>query len=253
MELRSAIGRWRRNRHRLHHFDPLCYGRDFIAEIPVRLPHHPIRTVFDVGANIGITAMQFADAFPAAAVYAFEPVAENFAAMRSNLIGKPDIKRLNVALGAAKGTALIRVDHEHPSTCNIVAEETELTSEVAVETIDGFCSTENVSEVDILKIDTEGYELPVLEGASRMLREQRVALIKAECAVDPDDNWHTQFGDLCAVLHPLDYRLFGLYEQYECWIKPKPRLRRFDAAFVSRKVFEARGDQTHVTNFRGRR
>jgi hypothetical protein len=84
MSLRSSIGRWRRIRERQRYHDPFCYGRDFIEEISKRLPHLPMRIIFDVGAWNGVTAMQFSDAFPYARVFAFEPVDENFRKIRNS-------------------------------------------------------------------------------------------------------------------------------------------------------------------------
>jgi hypothetical protein len=83
-QLRHAAGRTLRNfrRNRVGGF-----GHDFIADIRERLPHVQIRTVFDVGAHIGMTAIEFSDEFPEAIVHAFEPQPGNFARMTSNLVG----------------------------------------------------------------------------------------------------------------------------------------------------------------------
>ena len=91
-----------------------------------------------------------------------------------------------------------------------------------------------------MKIDVEGHELQVLKGARGLLAAQRIALIKAECAVDPNSDWHTPFFALCDFLLPLGYRLLGIYEQRECWQKKLPSIRMFDAAFVSKKATAAK-------------
>jgi FkbM family methyltransferase len=229
--LRSSIGRSIRVRQRTSYNRGI--GRDFISEISGRLPDIQIKTIFDVGAYIGLTAMEFSDAFPSATVFAFEPVSDSFRKMQQVLIGKPDIRKYQIALGSAKTTGHIHIDPEHMSTCSILDAPDSSTQAIKIETIDGFCTENKIASIDVMKIDTEGHELQVLAGARAMLSSRAISLIKLECAVDPDSDNHTQFLDICEILHPLGYRLFGLYDQFECYIDPKPKLRRFDAAFIS--------------------
>jgi FkbM family methyltransferase len=58
--------------------------------------------------------------------------------------------------------------------------EIALRSQVKLETMDDYTSLNQISYVDILKIDTQGFELEVLKGAARMMREHRIRLIYAE-------------------------------------------------------------------------
>lgn len=241
--LRSIIGTALRNHRRRHDHDPHCFGLNFISEVQSRMAHWPIRIIFDVGANIGITALEFSDSFPGAAIYAFEPVRSNFKQMEQNLIGKSEIKRLPIGLGAKPEDVLIHVDPEHPRACSIMHELSDLRTEtIRLDSIDHFCAQNKIDEVDLLKIDVEGYEPMVIEGAKKMLSEQRIAIIKAECSLDPDTDWHTPFPTLCDTLLPLGYRVFGFYDQYECWIKRLPALRHFDVAFVSKRASESRSN-----------
>lgn len=73
---RANIGRAVRNFRRR---PSKSQGIDFIAEIKSRLPQLEIKTIFDVGAHIGLTALEYSDAFPDAEVYAFEPSATSSA------------------------------------------------------------------------------------------------------------------------------------------------------------------------------
>jgi hypothetical protein len=51
---------------------------------------------------------------------------------------------------------------------------------VSVVTLDEFCKQHSVEVIDLLKIDTEGHDLKVLQGASRLLAEGRITLIQFE-------------------------------------------------------------------------
>lgn len=51
---------------------------------------------------------------------------------------------------------------------------------VTVTTIDDYCSERGISNIDILKSDTQGFDLEVLRGAQHMLEERRIQLVYLE-------------------------------------------------------------------------
>ena len=103
-----------------------------------------------------------------------------------------------------------------------------------IDTVDRFCDQGGIDQIHFMKVDVEGHEMPVLEGAASMLRGGRISIIKLEAAIDPDLAYHTQLGDICNVLHPFGYRLFGFYDQWENTLsREDAKLRRFDVAFIS--------------------
>ena len=236
--MRSTIGRSIRT---LRRKPDRTLGHDFIGEVKTRLPNLRVETIFDVGANIGITAIEYSDHFPAATVYVFEPEAANFHRMSANLVGKPDIRRHQIGFGAAPGTATLLMDPTHPTMGRLVNEADRYTESVTIDTVDQFCEIHRVRHIDIMKIDTEGHEIQVLSGGTGMLKSASIGVIKAEVAVDPDMNYHTSFFGVCELLNPFGYRLFGIYEQCENEFSPGPRIRRFDAAFVSTKLLKQHG------------
>ena len=229
--LKRQVGRQRRLWHR--HAETR-WGVDFISELKQRLSNMSVRVIFDVGAHIGMTALEFSDQFPLAKVHAFEPIAENMRRLHSNLIGKPEILRFPFALGETIDSKTMFIDPQNPSMARFQINGGE---RVQIDTLDNFCQRDRIGEIDILKIDTEGHELQVLRGGKDMLLRNAIGVIKAECAIDPDSNYHTQLADLCDYLHPLGYRLFGIYDQWEDTLKPTARIRRLDVAFISPRYF----------------
>src|SRR5262249_39257903 len=57
--------------------------------------------------------------------------------------------------------------------------------DVPVVNLDQYCADRGLEHVDILKIDVEGFELDVLRGCSRLVREGRIANIVFEISVRP--------------------------------------------------------------------
>ena len=52
------------------------------------------------------------------------------------------------------------------------------TFQVKTDSLDNYCEENNIDNIDILKIDTEGSELEVLEGAKNILQQTNIVLIE---------------------------------------------------------------------------
>jgi FkbM family methyltransferase len=142
-----------------------------------------IRTVVDVGANIGSWALLAAKFFPDATIYALEIIPRTAAVLRTGTAGNPRIKSFDVGLAAQTGTLTM---HYHPGA-STHATFTDYPHRWTGETIacrvmrgDEFLAQERISEVDFLKLDVEGAEHLVLQGLENTLRERRVRLVQFE-------------------------------------------------------------------------
>src|SRR4051812_2514001 len=81
----------------------LPLGADEILDVQ-RLSAGPLRVVFDIGANVGARSIRYANAFPQAKVYAFEPFEAAFQTLRANTAAEPRVEAIKSAMGAARGT-----------------------------------------------------------------------------------------------------------------------------------------------------
>ncbi len=130
--------------------------------------------VIDAGANIGTFSIKVAHDFPAAKIYAVEPSAETFTILKKNVEHYPQVVCVNDGLGDAEemkamekyrdqlGTARIdgsSLTPHDPKLGEIIKEIVTLT------TIDALVKRNNISRVDFIKMDTEGYEAKILNGA----------------------------------------------------------------------------------------
>lgn len=196
------------------------------------------RVIVDVGAHRGETCAAFARAFPGARIHAFEPVAQNFAALETRTRHLPDVTCHHFALGARTETVSIVLQpdsqtHSLRHRADAAADAADAAREtVRVTTLDEFAARHVVERVHLLKIDTEGHELAVLEGASRLLATGAVGPVYLEASLDPDDIIHTPLAAATAHLAHFGYRLAGLYEQV-LWREPA-RLAYFNALFLPR-------------------
>lgn len=144
-----------------------------------------LATILDVGANTGQTALKVARCFPDSRIYSFEPVPSTFNELVRNTKADKRIEPVCCALGAKRGSALITKDPLSETNTLVVDVGSDPNAksllEIKVDTVDQFCAERGIQRVNLLKIDTEGYEINVLKGANQLLAEKRVDFILAEC------------------------------------------------------------------------
>ncbi len=143
--------------------------------------------IFDVGANAGIYGLSALAAQPRAVVHAFEPTPETAAHLR----GTAALNRLEnlcvheAAVSGKNGLAWLRRFRGETGAnegMNFISEETGGAGAERVGTVslDDFCREHSIGRIDLLKIDVQGHELSVLEGANGLLKEGRVGFVFME-------------------------------------------------------------------------
>ncbi|MDQ3980840.1 MAG: FkbM family methyltransferase [Actinomycetota bacterium] len=143
----------------------------------------PGETAVDVGANIGLMTAAMATAVgKRGRVFSFEPLPELFDELGDNVnrwlgeLGWSHVCTDASALSNRDGVASLRVPtsfaaNRGTATLRASAEEHDVVT-VSVRTLDG--ALEGVERVGVLKVDVEGHELQVFEGAQRLLEAGRV-------------------------------------------------------------------------------
>jgi len=83
-----------------------------------------------------------------------------------------------------------------------------------VKTIDYVIKKFKTASIDLLKIDVEGYEIQVLEGARKSLAEKKINFIYLETGLDDRFNSIQSLNDF---LKPIGYLPYAFYEQTAHW------------------------------------
>ena len=210
-------------------------GLHLARDIARLLPLLQMRQIFDVGANRGQTAVEYAATFPSARIDSFEPVASTYADLVKLASKNKRIHCHQLALGSSAGTS--RMVTEGPSeTFRMGDDGNEV---VTTTTADHFCDEHGIAHINLFKIDTEGYDLEVLRGAEVLIKQDRIDLIQVEAGMNPENTHHVYFEEFTAFLHEFDYRLFGIYEQTYEVPTNRPNLRRSNMVFLSATVASA--------------
>ena len=130
----------------------------------------PGSVILDCGANIGNHTLYFAMFCKAKHVYSFEPQSVCASIFRKNMninnLGDDLVTLYPQALGNQPGT--VNIEFYDPKNMGATTFAYDANGETPVTTIDE-C---NFSHVDFMKIDVEGFQLELLQGATKLLREQ---------------------------------------------------------------------------------
>lgn len=222
-------------------------GIDPFLDLEWLIGHKSDPVIFDVGANDGETVQSFLKSFPGATIVAFEPFESCHRALKDMFSDRTNVRIENVALGASQGmsqlnvysgsnmNSLLELD-ERPE--NLLKDSFARTGSapVKVEALDSFCEANGFKTIDVLKIDTQGYDLNVLRGAATLLENKRVKAILLEVNFIPIYKDQPTFQELHAFLTSSGYWLVDFYNHnrhngYTAWC---------DACYVAAEIDDCR-------------
>lgn len=151
-----------------------------------------LKTVLDVGAHQGESAVFFSKILPEAQIYCFEPVAENFFRLGKKLRDRSRLHLYNCALGSRDGQQEIFANRHSPSSSILKVDtlgceafpfiEEKQTEPIEVLKLDTFSHQHALSEEILLKIDVQGYEKEVILGAAKILPRIKIIILETSFA-----------------------------------------------------------------------
>lgn len=135
----------------------------------------PGQTIFDVGGNIGDTALHFAKLQNNdGKIFCFEPVPHLFERLKHN-VSINDFKNIsihNIALSDKREELFFNLPQSQNSGGIFLSNKvTEESKKVLSIPLDDFCNEHKIEKLDLIKIDVEGFELKVLKGAEQTLKK----------------------------------------------------------------------------------
>jgi len=147
-----------------------------------------IRTVLDIGAHRGEFSSAIRALLPEAQIYAFEPLPDCCAELAKRFGTNGTLQAFPVAIGAShdritlwrssypKSSSLLPMAELHKDSFPWSAGNTPLTVEIRA--LDEYLAQLKLAEKVLLKIDVQGYEAQVLNGAKELLKQVAYVLLK---------------------------------------------------------------------------
>lgn len=175
-----------------------------------------IKTVFDVGANKGCFSRYMLNYLPTSNFLCFEPFPDTFDILKSNL-SHAKFVHFQLAFGEKNESLIVSQNDLKSSDTNSlihkrIGTSTEKKVHIDVVTLDSFIVKNEILGIDLLKIDTEGYDLKVLKGAIQSLYSAKIKFIYVECGLDPSNQYHVYFPEFLSLLTQLGYVFIGFFQ-----------------------------------------
>jgi len=140
--------------------------------------------IVDVGANTGVYSLLAKSINETADVYAFDPIDRVFDKLLHNVsLNNYDITCIKKALSDANGEALIydtNTEHTYSGTVNknmFNDTVTVIPTNIQTITLDSFIKEQELTKLDLIKIDVETHEVEVLEGFKEHLHKFQPTMI----------------------------------------------------------------------------
>lgn len=182
----------------------------------------PGMTIFDIGANSGCHTMRMAKLTgETGTVVAFEPVSwaqekleinmalNNFGNIVLEKMGLSDKPAKNVEVEIAASWPVRTHNAPPPNRLHPIHKGKLIKAQIDFSTMDNYVNSRKVEKVDLIKIDTDGYELRVLHGGARTLKQFTPILI-----VEMDQNTLKEKGDtlkdLVSFLERFGYKFYSV-------------------------------------------
>lgn len=192
--------------------------------------------IFDVGANVGewtdlLLHIAEEQGREEVSVHCFEPSRFTFARLQSTLqkFGGEKVQLVNSGMGNMKESKELYITHDAAGTNSLYKRRLEgldvsygRIETIQITTVDTYCRENDISHIDFLKIDVEGHELAVMQGAAGMLKKQAIDYIQFEyggCWIDSRiiflDVYDllTSFGYIIGKIMPKGIEFYDNYDQ----------------------------------------
>jgi FkbM family methyltransferase len=146
--------------------------------------------IIDIGGNFGLMALQFAQQANHGHVISFEPTHYAISKFKKNLDLNPELKkRINLVHSFVSSKTMKETDIKAFSSWKVSSEKSseeqhpvhlgisKKSDGVGSVTIDEFCIQSGISRIDLIKIDTDGHEYEVFNGARNSISKHRPKIV----------------------------------------------------------------------------
>jgi FkbM family methyltransferase len=197
-----------------------------LGEIVPLLEYFPKdAVVLDIGSNIGVWSRMFAQRVPDGKVFAFEPSPSTFQLLVKNCSEYPNIVCVPSALGAESGTIGFCEDME-PALRYVVSKPNgaKATTSVPVSRLDDWVSAAGLTRIDFIKIDVEGAEEELIDGAIATLERLQPTILFEFIPWVAQERSKFKGRMIFATLGKLGYRLLRIDRDgflYENFMNPE--------------------------------
>jgi len=194
-------------------------GTNGILRRKAILEKYSVDLIIDVGANTGIFGREVRKSGYNGRIASFEPIVNAFEKLARSAKNDANWKIYNFALGNQNGKQVINISANSHSSSILEILDTHTNAEatasyigkqeIQICTLDSiFHDIKGTAKEIFLKIDTQGFELSVLQGAMDSLKE--ISTIQLELSLQPLYSEQPLYNDLMSFLFSYGYKLIDV-------------------------------------------
>jgi len=201
--------------------------------------------IFDVGAYSGETAIHYNELFPNSKIYSFEPFPTSFKRLKENMVDYKNVKIYNKGLGAYSGKSQFHSNGFAPTNSILATDDgasdtwgdtdlmqTKNVIDVDITTIDKIVEEEGIEKIDILKMDVQGAEYMVIDGAKKSIEKGIIDVIYTEIITMPSYKDQKRLDEIIDMYVSNGFELFNFYNYN---YTTSGQLRYMDGIFINSK------------------
>lgn len=169
--------------------------------------------IVDVGAHIGQSVKKYLKTFKNCTVHSFEPVNDTYKVLKKSFLNNNSVILNKKAISSEQGEIEMHITGNLSSgNSPIMPNSAQAFSidKVPATSLDNYFNENNLKKINILKIDTQGYERECLEGARFLLKNSLIDLIKIEVMFHKTYKRRTSFRMIEEILHQYNYYLYDI-------------------------------------------
>jgi len=207
---------------RLNFIKNLWYLDSFILLKNLTNESNPV--IFDVGACDGSSIIDFKNLFSTSNIYSFEPFPFAFENLTRLSEKYNNVYTEKIAISNKNGFSNFYVNKSHATnsllksklTNSFIDVQSVNNSIIQIETktLDSILEERNIDKIDILKLDVQGGEILVFEGAVNALREKKIKIIYTEIWFIEGYENQPLYSDIAGFLKNFGYKPFGIYNMH---------------------------------------
>ena len=185
--------------------------------------------IIDVGGNKGQSIEKYLKIFDKPTIHSFEPIKDDFEYMYKKFKNNKNVFHNNFALGdkiesknlnitVNSGNSSFNKINTNTEWYKIRSKQFDTTNKkfvssverVNIEKLDNYLDENNIDKIDLLKIDTQGYEDKVLKGAENSIKNNKIKAIVTEIMFDNIYHKPFSFIDIEKFIIPYNFRMVGI-------------------------------------------
>ena len=201
--------------------------------------------IFDVGAEDGSSCERYLKIFKSPFIHSFEPRKDKYEIMCEKFKNNNNIFLNNLGVGSVNEIReFYQIDNGGrssflKSTVDDVNNQKKINTKLI--TIDSYLKNNKIKKINLLKIDVQGFEDEVLNGAKEILKNQNIDVIELELIVGNMYEKTLSFSNIENIILPYGYKFFGItnhqvLDQHSSNIMIMPSLQ-FDIIYTKYEIF----------------